>query len=158
MSNILYVKEHLHVIHMIGKPEWFKPRKFGWGLGLRSKEGIIYVLAFVVLFAIINNAPIGEELKLMGTLVLVGVFLIDTLHIMLKVYGSLDEREQNHHMLAETNASYVAVAGILVYALYLTLVLGLEPSSMMVLPLLAILISMSLAKGVTLFLAGRDAG
>lgn len=143
---------------MIGKPEWFKPRKLGWGLGLRSKEGIAYILVFVVLFALINNAPIPDDVKLLGILGLAGIFMLDTLHIMLKVYASLDEREQRHQMLAETNASYVAVAGLVIYMLYLTIVGGLAADSPQVFPLVVILISMALVKGTTLFLAERDAG
>jgi hypothetical protein len=37
---------------MFGKPRWFKPKRFGWGLTPVSWQGWIYVLVWIVVLLI----------------------------------------------------------------------------------------------------------
>jgi hypothetical protein len=141
---------------MIGKAEWFCPRKFGWGLGVKKIEGFIYVVAIIVLATLVGFLPIAQEYRLGIIAALIAFVLIDVLHIMTKVYAKLDEREQAHQAMAERNAAFVAVVGLVAYAGYISLTsMGsatLDP--MLVVPI-AILLLMSLAKGATLIYLER---
>lgn len=134
---------------MIGKPEWFCARKFGWGLGIKTKEGWFYILGVIaVLMAATYLLP--AQYRLPATMAIVAVLVVDVLSIMPKVYSKLDEREQRHQLIAERNASFVAVAGIIAYAFYLSFTLPAGQLEQQLLPLVGIVLAMALAKGATL--------
>ncbi|RLG19920.1 hypothetical protein DRN67_01350 [Candidatus Micrarchaeota archaeon] len=137
---------------MIAKPEWFAPRKFGWGLGIRTKEGWLYILsAFALIFAA-AMLPYPEQYRpfAMGAVIL--FFLLDALSVMPKVYAKLDERERLHQLTAERNATFAAVVvlgGSILY--YSTLpALGNETNKGVLVVCALTLLSMALAKGLTL--------
>lgn len=141
---------------MIGNAKWFCPRKFGWGLGIRTKEGIFYMAAVAALAALVSVLPISAEFKWIGVAVIVLVVLVDVLHIMTQVYSKLDEREQAHEAMAERNSSFVAVVCLVGYIGYLSLS-GADYASYaekLYLPV-AILLAMSVAKGATLLYLER---
>jgi len=143
---------------MIGKPEWFTTRKFGWGLGVKTKEGLIYIAAIIAIALILAALPIDGTIKLAAIGIVIVVAILDTLHMMLQVYSRLDEREQKHQMLAETNAAYVGVICLSLYLLYLVVDTGLRnsaPDPLVIMPVAAVLILMSLAKGGTLMYLWR---
>lgn len=133
---------------MIGKAEWFTARKFGWGLGVRTKEGVAYIIAFVALLFLVNMLPIDQTYKLLATGLIVLVLVLDTVHMMTKVYARLDEREQQHQAIAERNASFMAVAGITIYIVYMLMTADATLEKLY-LPI-GILLAMSIAKGATL--------
>ncbi len=138
---------------MIGKPEWFRPRHFGWGLGIRKKEGLLYIAAFIVLALAFVFSPLPTEIRMWAIGLIILVILLDTIHIMTQVYSRLDEREQKHQLLAETNASYVAVVSLAVYLGYLIVTASIEntaPDPSLIMPVIIILVLMSIAKGGTL--------
>ena len=144
---------------MIGKPEWFMPRKFGWGLGIRSWQGVAYIAVWMAVVAAIGILPISLEIRcgLIGLVIL--VIFADTLNIMGKVYSKLDEREEKHQLVAERNAAFTAVAGIIVYLGYVV-ALGISrnqpPAMEQVGGLVAVLVAMSIVKGATLLKLERD--
>jgi hypothetical protein len=141
---------------MIGKPEWFAPRKYGWGLGVRTKEGWLYILAFAVLAVIVSMLPLPVMQREVLVGVLAAVLVLDVLHIMLKVYSGLDERLQIHEAMAERNSSFVAVACLLGYAAFEAATAAPEAGmSWAIAPPLAILVLMALAKGSTLLYLER---
>lgn len=144
---------------MIGKPEWFRPRKFGWGLGIRSWQGIAYIMVVAALYGALFAAPLDSGLRIILAIALSAVVIADIMHIMYKVYSNLDEREERHQLVAERNASFTAIAALMAYVLYVTFSASLSSSvpdfSAMALPL-GILVSMSLAKGATLMLLERE--
>ncbi len=139
---------------MIGKPEWFTTRKFGWGLGVRSKEGLLYILAALILVVAVSELPIDDGAKLAGAGIIVGILLVDTLHIMTKIYTGLDERENKHQLIAETNAAYAGVfilAAIIVYQSVGPIFENRAPDPAVIMPAVVTLLAMSLVKGSTLF-------
>ena len=144
---------------MLGKPEWFGPRRFGWGLGVKRWQGIAYIILIAFLYGIIFASPLGNDWKVGIAIVLSALVIIDLLHIMGKVYSGLDEREERHQLLAERNASFTAIAIVFLYMMYQSLSAGLESNIMdfqsMALPAI-ILVSMALAKGGTLLLIERE--
>ncbi|MBN1170043.1 hypothetical protein JXA56_03385 [Candidatus Micrarchaeota archaeon] len=143
---------------MIGKPEWFRPRKFGWGLGIRTKEAIFYIAAIIAIVFLLVALPLPHEVKLIGIAVLILIILADTVHIMMKVYSRLDEREQKHQLLAETNASYIGVAVLVLNLAYFIITASFanqEPDPMIVFPILSTLVVMALVKGATLLYVER---
>ncbi|MBU0527400.1 MAG: hypothetical protein ABH983_01605 [Candidatus Micrarchaeota archaeon] len=141
---------------MIGKAEWFTTRKFGWGLGVKTNEGIIYVVGILAILALISLLPIDTDLKFIGSAFVIGIVILDTAHIMVQVHSNLDEREQKHQMLAETVASYIGIISLSIFLIYLILTSpNNRPDWNVVGPIIAILLAMSFAKGITLLWAQR---
>jgi uncharacterized membrane protein (DUF485 family) len=145
---------------MIGKPEWFSPRKFGWGLGVRTREGGLYISIVVFLLGFLTAVIVRTNMLALG--VVFAVLLADMLHIMTQVYSKLDEREARHQALAERNASFTAVACILVYVLYTVFTafpaMKADPWTLigaLGLPV-GLLLLMSAVKGVTLLYLERE--
>lgn len=100
---------------MIGKPQWFKRRKYGgWGLFPATWQGVAYVGVFVAIVALIQALPIDETIKLTITFGLVILLILDVVDIMRKL--PMDERERIHEAISERNALWtmivVLVAGL----------------------------------------------
>lgn len=98
---------------MIGKPEWFKRRKYGgWGIAPKTWQGWVYIAAVIVPFAVFNALPFwSEKTRIIITLAWLALLTIDVAHIMIKM--KKDERERLHEAIAERNAVW-AMMGILV--------------------------------------------
>lgn len=144
---------------MIGKPEWFSPRKFGWGLGIRKWQGIIYIIVVGFVLGMLFASPLDSTLKIVAAVIITALVVADMLHIMYKVYSNLDEREERHQLVAERNASFTAIAVLLVYVLYLAIGAAVKetaPDLYSLIPPMVILLAMALAKGGTLMLLERD--
>ena len=94
---------------MIGKPEWFKRRKYGgWGLVPATLGGYIYIIVFIALIFLVHSLPFfNTTARIIITLVMVGILIIDTLSIMTKI--NRDERERIHEAIAERNALWMIV-------------------------------------------------
>jgi len=144
------------VIRMIGNPDWFCPRKFGWGLGVKSAGGIAYILAIVVLIGAAWNLSIDVGQRAIVSTVIIALVVIDTLDIMRTVYSKLDEREKRHQLESERNASFVAVAGMVAYGLYLGFTLAPEQLNAQLMPLVGIAVAMAAAKGATLIYLEKE--
>ncbi|HQT44687.1 MAG TPA: hypothetical protein PLO51_01810 [Candidatus Micrarchaeota archaeon] len=140
---------------MFGNPKWFSPRKFGWGLGLKSWQGIAYILVFAALVLVINALPVPLDFRLGLSALVLGILVIDVLHIMTQVYSHLDEREQMHQAIAERNSTFVAVVGLVVYGFYLSLTVKPDALEPLLLPLVAVGLAMAAAKGFTLIYLER---
>ena len=98
---------------MIGKPQWFKVRKYGgWGLSPASKEGWIYIGVFFAIVMLIQSLPITETLKTAITAVLATLLVLDVVDIMFHL--KKDEREVLHEALSERNAAWTMVASMVV--------------------------------------------
>jgi len=141
---------------MIGNPDWFCPRKFGWGLGVNSAGGIVYIGAIIVLIGAVWNLPIEVNQRAILSTIIIGLVVVDTLDIMRKVYSKLDEREKRHQLEAERNASFVAVAGMVAYGLYLGFTLAPEQVTSQLMPLVGIAVAMAAAKGATLLYLEKE--
>ena len=141
---------------MLGKPEWFCPRRFGWGLGVKKWEGIAYVAVIIAAVWAVWNSPLDITLKAILSTLVIAIFAIDFLDIMRKVYSKLDEREQKHQLVAERNAGFVAVAGLVAYGLYLGFTLPPAQIGQSILPLVGIGVAMAAAKGATLLYLERE--
>lgn len=154
LESILYIASG--VIGMIGKPEWFGTRRFGWGVSVRTNEGRAYVLVIGLLVAFLWASKLEPALK--GGL-LAGLFaliVLDILSVMRQVYSGLDEREQTHQLIAERNASFVGVAGLAALVVYLAFTLPAQEIVRQLPPVAAIVVAMALAKGVTLLYLERE--
>jgi len=103
---------------MIGKPEWFTYRIFGWGLRPKTKEGWIYVLVMVLIAAGISFLPIPGNYKMIAIFAFVGLILIDVLHIMTQMTKHHDERENMHQLIIERNCSFAAIVVLAAIAVY----------------------------------------
>lgn len=105
---------------MIGKPEWFKYRVFGWGIAPKTWQGWAYVAAMAAIVAGVTAMGITDALKGWIVGVIIGLFVLDALHIMLLLPKFQDERENHHQLLIERNCSFAAIAALICVALYQT--------------------------------------
>ena len=94
---------------MIGKPKWFRRRKYtGWGLWPITWQGWVYTAAIVIPFILFQSLPhwdIGTKKWL--TIGWAAFILLDITHIMFAMKN--DEREQKIEALSERNAAWVMV-------------------------------------------------
>ena len=110
---------------MIGKPNWFKIRKYGgWGLTPATKEGWIYIALCALPLVIFQSLPYwNENTRFIATLVWVAVIIIDVIDIMFHI--KKDEREYLHEAIAERNVAWFLIAAIAVGFFYKTVTSGL---------------------------------
>lgn len=100
---------------MIGKSKWFNLRKYsGWGLTPNCWQGWVYILAFIIPVVVISNLNIAANLKEIFTITIVVVLLADTLHMMSQI--KKDERERLHEAIADRNALWFLLFGIITWA------------------------------------------
>ncbi len=102
---------------MIGKAEWFQRRKYlGWGLYPKTWQGWVYIAVFILIAIIIQILPFTTNTKLISTIILIAILLIDVIHIMLTL--KKDEREIKHEAIADRNALWILLAVLIVGILY----------------------------------------
>ncbi len=150
---------------MFGKPEWFTPRKFGWGLGVRSWQGFAYIAVIAFIISAVWASPIAKDAKMLASIIFLAVVALDFIDIMRTVYSRLDEREQKHQLIAERNASFVAVAALIAYVI-LSMLSNMPakttPFSWDIMwnpqwfVLMGLLVLMGVTKGVTLLVLERE--
>jgi hypothetical protein len=133
---------------MIGKTEWFRPRKYGgWGLTPATWQGWLYIGLFVAGMFGIQWLP-GDGWFKNGLLLGTGViFTIDVLDIMRKM--KKDEREIVHEAIAERNAMWFMVTILAMGVAYQAASSALN-NSMKVDPIILVaLLGASMVKGLT---------
>lgn len=102
---------------MIANPKWFNLRKYsGWGLTPNCWQGWAYIFAYIIPVVIINSLPITQDLKNIFSSVVMGVLVIDILHTMTKIHK--DERERLHEAIADRNALWFLLFGLIAWAFY----------------------------------------
>ncbi|MDD4938050.1 MAG: hypothetical protein PHX34_03485 [Candidatus Shapirobacteria bacterium] len=100
---------------MIGNPKWFNIRKYtGWGLTPNCWQGWAYIFAFIIPVVIISNLNISQNYKNIFSIILVGILLIDTLHMMSQI--KKDEREKLHEAIADRNALWFVLFALICWA------------------------------------------
>lgn len=94
---------------MIGKPHWFKRRKYtGWGFTPVTWEGWLYVVAAILpLVLLMGVSPISQT-RMIIIIVWALVVGFDFIHII--IHLPKDERDMIHEAIAERNALWVIVA------------------------------------------------
>jgi hypothetical protein len=94
---------------MIGKPHWFKRRKYGgWGFWPACWQGWLYLAILLGSFAMIQAIPAGNDWnRIVIMIIWAVVFSADAVHIFLAL--PKDEREVMHEAKAERNAMWVMV-------------------------------------------------
>ncbi len=105
---------------MIGKPEWFTYRKFGWGLAPKTWQGWTYVSIIALSIGFLVSTAINEAVKIWAFAILFIIIMADMMHIMIKLPKVHDERENMHQLIIERNCSFAAVAALAGIALYQT--------------------------------------
>jgi uncharacterized membrane protein len=97
---------------MIGKAKWFQRRKYsGWGLTPKTWQGWAYIAVIIAIATLIQLFPIGDEqTKILITMGLVAIILLDIVHIMATM--PMDERDRIHEAIAERNALYAILTAL----------------------------------------------
>jgi hypothetical protein len=100
---------------MIANPKWFNLRKYtGWGLTPNCWQGWAYIFAYIFPIVFISNLSINQNYKNIFSFTLIGILIIDVLHIMTKI--PKDERERLHEAIADRNALWFLLFGLIVWA------------------------------------------
>lgn len=142
---------------MLGKVEWFTRRKYsGWGLTPKTWQGWLYVLIFIIIVSLVQFLPFTQTVKLIITIVIVGVLLIDVIHMMLQL--KKDEREAKHEAIADRNALWVMLLVLIVGIVYQTVIAAINKTTPQVdYFLIAALLAAVIMKGITnYYLDKRD--
>jgi len=127
---------------MIGKSEWFGRRKYtGWGLTPKTWQAWAYLGIMVAPIIIIQPVQsLSVDLKMLFTLIWVGIFAIDFVDIMIKVNKTSDEREKIHEAMADRNALWsillVIVLGIAYQAAQSVITQGFKVDPVIIIALL----------------------
>ena len=103
---------------MIGKPEWFKRRKYGgWGITPKTWQGGVYIALLLIPFIVFQALPYWDTATRMKvTIGWVAFLLLDMTHIMVAL--KRDERESKIEALSERNAAWVMMLIIVLGVLY----------------------------------------
>jgi len=103
---------------MIGKPEWFRYRLFGWGLGLKTWQSYVYVIVAAALIAGTVALATNKLITIWVPAIIFVIVLADILHIMIQMPKVSDERENYHQLIIERNCSFAAIAALIAMAFY----------------------------------------
>ena len=103
---------------MIGKPEWFTYRIFGWGIRPKKWQGWVYVAIAAAAIGFTMSAAITSALKPWIFGIVMGIFILDVLDIMMKLPKMHDERENLQQLIIERNCSFAAIGAIIAIALW----------------------------------------
>ncbi|MHA2343554.1 MAG: hypothetical protein ACXADW_16930 [Candidatus Hodarchaeales archaeon] len=111
---------------MIGKPEWFKQRKYtGWGITPRTKEGYIYIAAMMGVLVLFLAIPaLDTQTRIVGTIIWLIVVGLDSIDIM--IHLKKDERSHIHEAIAERNAAWYMVIVLALGIAYQGITSGLQ--------------------------------
>ncbi len=105
---------------MIGKPQWFKYRIFGWGIAPKTWQGWVYVAVAALLIGGVTAMTVNTAIAPWVFGILLGVLVLDVLHIMTQLSKVSDERENYHQLIIERNCSFAAITALVGVALWQT--------------------------------------
>lgn len=103
---------------MIGRPEWFKYRIFGWGIAPKTWQGWAYVAVFAAIVGFVTAVQINLQAKIWIYGIVIGLLILDVIHIMIQLPKSSDERENYHQLVIERNCSFAAIGALVAIAIY----------------------------------------
>lgn len=103
---------------MIGKPEWFTYRIFGWGVRPRTWQGWVYLAAVAAIMGLIKFLPVANAIRMWCFGILVGLVVLDVIIIMTRLDKEHDERERLQQMIIERNCSFAAVTALSAIAIF----------------------------------------
>jgi uncharacterized membrane protein len=103
---------------MIGKPEWFTYRIFGWGIGPKKWQSWAYLAGIAAIMGLIKLLPIANTIRMWCFGILVGVVVLDIIHIMSRLDKEHDERERLQQMIIERNCSFATVTALAAIAIF----------------------------------------
>ena len=103
---------------MIGKPEWFKYRIFGWGLAPKTWQGWVYTATLATVLGFVTAVTATSALHPFAFGIIFAIVIADVIHIMTQMPKTNDERENYHQLLVERNCSFAAVGTLVAVALY----------------------------------------
>jgi hypothetical protein len=105
---------------MIGKPEWFTYRVFGWGIAPKRWQGFVYVTVVALLIGFVTAIAVNNAIRIGLYVAILGILLFDVIHIMTQLDSVHDERERMHQLVIERNCSFAAIVALVGVAMFQT--------------------------------------
>jgi hypothetical protein len=142
---------------MIGKPEWFKRRKYGgWGIMPKTWQGWVYIALFLIPIFIFNLFDWSVPMRFVVLGIWALILFLDTFHIMANL--NRDEREKMHEAIAERNALWMMVFVLAVGVAYEVASSAVREQKVIVDPVIVIALVLGLVvKAVTnIYLDRKD--
>jgi hypothetical protein len=129
---------------MIGKPDWFKRRKYtGWGITPANWKGWAYIGGIIlVIFIIQFLLPLSQKIKTITTYAWVLLIVLDVIHIMVNLKN--DEREARIEAISERNVAWVMISVLAICIFYESIRTALIGGTPVVDPLLLIVLGAGL--------------
>ena len=94
---------------MIGKPHWFKRRKYtGWGFTPVTWQGWVYVAGAILPLVLLMGVSPVSQTRIVIIVIWALVVSFDFVHII--IHLPKDERDRLHEAIAERNALWVIIA------------------------------------------------
>ena len=103
---------------MIGRPEWFRRRKYGgWGIHPKTWQGWLYLGVVIGVLVLFQSLPFwSTSVRNYFTLGWVAFLLLDVTHIMVSL--DRDEREYRIEAVSERNAAWFMATVMALGVLY----------------------------------------
>ena len=141
---------------MIGKTKWFTKRKYsGWGLVPKTWQGWVYVLAFIVLVLLVNFLPIALKVKLIITIIIIAIFLVDVVHILLTMPKNAEEIKQE--AIADRNALWGLLVVLILGLIYQSIISAINNTWLQVDYFLVIaILTAAIIRGITFYYLERE--
>lgn len=118
----------IYNIYMIGKPEWFKRRKYGgWGFQPKTWQGWVYIT--VLIGVLVGFQSLGfwtTTTRIYFTIGWIAFLLLDTTHIMISL--DRDEREYRIEAVSERNAAWFMAVVLSLGVVYQIIMSSMEKS------------------------------
>lgn len=94
---------------MIGKPQWFKRRKYtGWGFTPVTWQGWAYILVMISPIIVVTKLQVFGTAQIVFLVIWALIFCEDFIDII--IHLPKDERDRIHEAISERNALWVILA------------------------------------------------
>lgn len=107
--TLVVIRTRFNNKFMIGKPEWFRRRKYtGWGFTPVTWQGWAYIAVVILPIVLLTSARAVGQIQMVLAIVWALIFCIDFIDII--IHLPKDERDRMHEAIAERNALWAIIA------------------------------------------------
>jgi len=121
----------------------------------KTWQGWVYVLAFIVLVLLVNFLPIALKVKLIITIIIIAIFLVDVVHILLTMPKNAEEIKQE--AIADRNALWGLLVVLILGLIYQSIISAINNTWLQVDYFLVIaILTAAIIRGITFYYLERE--